>query len=307
MTNTSVGPGCLVLCRLALVSFSLGLGFVPVTFGQKPVEDRQYPRQDYFDFRGKPLPDDLTLIPIGSELFVKSEPEGLRITLPKDRKDPELVAVGTRFGIQGDFEITATLEVLKAERPRDGFGVGASLFINKVDPVVEGSTFGRLVRPNGSQVIFWDQGFGKTKQELQYDADFRPYSDNQLRLRLKRTGTQLSYLLGKGLKGDYFDELPAKEFGGNDIKQVLVRVTTGRQPVDVDVRLIDLRIRSGAVPATPIPAVRTAEPGSRGWLIAALFVLVVILSFAVVVLVVLLVRRQRAGTDESSQPTRAQP
>ena len=173
--------------------------------------------------------------------------------------------MGTRTGIQGDFEITATLEILHADQPKDGFGVGASLFINKVDPAAEGATLGRLVRPKGKQVVFWDQGFGKKKDELQFDIEYRPYSENQMRLRLNRAGTQLSYLLGKGLQGENFDELPTKEFGGNDIEKVIVRVTTGKQPVLVDVRLIELRIRSSAAPATPIPAAKATVQGSRDW------------------------------------------
>jgi hypothetical protein len=270
---------------------------------QQPGVEKKYPHDVHYDFRGKPLPDELSLTPFGSDQFIKSEPEGLRITLPKNRNDLSPVVVGTRTGIQGDFEITATLEILKAEQPKDGFGVGASLFINKVDPAAEGATLGRLVRPKGKQVVFWDLGIGKKKEELQFDIDFRPYSEDQMRLRLKRTGTQLSYLLAKGLTGENFDELPAKEFGGNDIEKVLVRVTTGQQPVLVDVRLIELRIRSGAAPATPIPAVTTTVPYSRGWLLAGSCVMVVILLFAVVVLVALLYRRQRGNTDESEPPT----
>jgi hypothetical protein len=287
--------------RLALLSLAACVALVTPLFGQAPGGDTKYARDDHFDFRGKPMPDNLTLIPFGSESFVKSEPEGLRITLPKDRKDLGLVAVGTRFGLQGDFEITATLEILQAEQPKEGFGVGTSLYINKVEPVAEGATLGRLVRPKGSQVIFWDQGLGRKKEELQFDVDFRPFAANQFRLRLQRTAAQLSYLLAKGLEGDNFDELPAKEFGGTDIKQVLVRVSTGQQPAHVDVRLVDLRIRSGAPPATPIPA-RSVEVGSRGWLVAALFVFVVILALGVVVLALLL-RRQRPATDQTSQRT----
>src|SRR5262249_28287691 len=154
------------------------------------------PHEVHFDFRGKPLPPELILTPAGSERFVKSEPEGLRITLPKDRSDLSPVAVGTRSGIKGDFEITATLEILQANRPRDRFGGGATLFINKVDPAVEGAGIGRLLRASGEEVVYWDRSTGRKAEELQFDADFRAWPDRELRLRLKRTGAQLSYLLG---------------------------------------------------------------------------------------------------------------
>jgi hypothetical protein len=280
-----------------LLMLSAGLPAQPAN------EERKYPKEVYHDFRGKPLPDELALTPLGSEQFVKSEPEGLRITLPKDRKDLGQVTVGTRTGIQGDFEITTTLEILSAESPKDGFGVGASLFINKVDPEAEGATLGRITKPNGNQIIFWDQGFGKKKEELQYDIGDRPFAETRMRLRMKRTGTRLAYFVGKGLKGDHFDELPAKEFGGNDIQKVIVRVTTGRQRASVDVRLIDFRIRSGAAPATPIPAPKTPVESSRSWLLAALCVVVSILSLLVIVLAALLFLRQRGVSDKSNQQT----
>src|SRR5262245_24278249 len=117
VTHRASLPGCL----WGLVSFSLGLAFVTATSAQQPAEEKKYPHDVQFDFRGKPLPRELILTPNGSDRFVKSEPEGLRITLPKDRRDLSPVAVATRTGIQGDFEITATLEILHAEQPRGGF------------------------------------------------------------------------------------------------------------------------------------------------------------------------------------------
>jgi hypothetical protein len=278
-----------------LVWFISGLVLLAssTVYAQPAQVEKKYPNEVYYDFRGKPLPDELALTPIGSEQFVTSEPEGLRITLPKDRKDLAQLVVGTRSGIKGDFEITATLEILRAEAPKSDFGVGASLYINKADSDTEGATLGRIVKPSGEQQIFWDQGFGKN----QYDIGTRPYKETQVRLRMKRTGAQLAYFVGKGLKGDHFDELPPKEFGGNDIKQVIVRVTTGRQRADVDVRLVDLRIRSGAAPATTIAVVPATAPPSRNWLLAALCVAVSILTLAVAVLSAMLLRRQkRAGS-----------
>ncbi len=286
---------CLTWSVSLLLMASVGLRAQPAN------EVKKYPKEVYFDFRGKPLPDELTLTPLGSDPFVKSEPEGLRITLPKDRKNLEQIVVGTRTGIQGDFEITATMEILNAERAKDTFGVGVSLYINKVNPTAEGATLGRITKPTGEQEVFWDQSFGKTAEERQYDLGHRPYTENQIRLRMKRTGTQLAYFVGKGFNGDHFDELPAKEFGGIDIKQVIVRVTTGGQRANLDVRLIDLRIRSGAAPETPIPETKTAGESSNTWLLAALCVMVLILSLVVIVLAALLFRRQGAVSGESKQ------
>jgi hypothetical protein len=294
--------GSLSCLLAAFLSLCASLAFVALALAQPPAEDKKYPHDVHFDFRGKPLPPELTLTPNGSEQFVKSEPEGLRITLPKDRADLAPVELRTRFMLKGDFEITAALEILQAEKPKGGFGVGASIFVNKLEPRAEGATFGWLLRSGGKELIFWDRGFVKKGEAPQYDIDYRPCTDKSLRLRLKRTGAQLSYLLGIGLIGDQFEELPPKTFGPNDIERALVRITTGRQRASVDVRLIDLRIRSGAVPAAPIPVVEPppVQP-SRSWLLAALCVALALTLPVTIIFALLLFRRRRIGADQTDK------
>jgi hypothetical protein len=284
-------------CVLVSLSCSLGFALVGSGFAQPDGGDKEYPKEVYFDFRGTPLAPELTVKPDGADRFVKSEPEGLRVTLPKNRKNLAPFELIARVGVQGDFEITATIEILHAETPRDGFGVGASLFINKVDPPTEAASVGRLLRPSGEEILFWDQGFGKPGEQLQFDFESRPCSDKHLRLRLKRTGSHLAYFFGAGLKGESFEALHPKNFGLNDIERVLLRVTTGRQPHSVDARLINLRIRSGHVPdpkdlqTVGAPAGGVRGPGSRMALVAAL-----LLALSITLAVVFgLWFRRRAG------------
>jgi hypothetical protein len=198
--------------------------------------------------------------PAGAERFIRAEPEGLRVTLPKDRDDLEPVKLSTRFGVQGDFEITATVAVLQAGKmPSGAWGVGAALFLSKVDPTNQGVSLGRLSRSGGKEVIYWDR-YGIDGEA---DIDFQPCPEKVVRLRMKRTASQVSYFLGKGLDGEQFELLGSKELGRDDMHQVTLRVLTGRKPFSVDARLIDLRIRSGGAPGAPI----TAEPfqGGAGW------------------------------------------
>jgi hypothetical protein len=271
---------CACLSVLGLV---LGLALVGPVLAQQP-EAKEYPSEVYFDFRGTPLPPELALKPEGVERYIKSEPEGLRVTLPKDRKNLAPFELSTRVTVQGDFEITAALQILSAETPRGGFGVGTSLFINKVDPPTEGATLGRLLRPGGKDDLFWDQGFGKPGQAMQYDIKYQPCTDNDLRLRLKRTGSKLSYALGPGLQGTTFVELEPKNFGANDLEKVLVRVTTGRQPHAIDARLVELRIRSGRA-ADPKDVVAVVAPdagprrsGTRLLLVGGIVLLALVLA-----------------------------
>jgi hypothetical protein len=195
----------------------------------------------YFDLRGKPLPPEMMVRPRGAERFIRSEAEGLRVTLPKDRDNLEPVKLSTRFGVTGDFEITATVEILHAEKlPEGAWGVGAALFLNKVEPTNQGASFGRLSRGAGKEVIYYDL-FGKPGEA---DIAFAPCHEKLVRLRMKRTASRVAYLLGNGIAGENFAAVGAKDFG-DDIQQVTVRILTGKMPYSVDVRLIDLRVRSG--------------------------------------------------------------
>ncbi len=287
-----------------LVSLSVSLGMVLAGsgFAQPPGGDKEYPKEVYFDFRGKPLPPELLLRPDGAERFVRTEPEGLRVTLPKNRDNLEPVKVSTRFGVQGDFEITATVEILQAERLSPGaWGAGAALFLNRAEPANQGASFARVSRPEGKEVVLYDL-FGKPGE---VDVNSQPCPDKLVRLRLKRSGSQISYLLATGLQGENFEELSPKTFGRDDIQQVTVRVMTGRQPYSVDARLIDLRVRSGRVPATPVAAPtdvpQEPQTGFRWklWLAAAIVGLV---GAAFLGTWLLWRRRDRAGTMDDDAP-----
>src|SRR5262249_21657481 len=72
----------------------------------------------------------------------------------------------------------------------------------------------------------------------------------------------LSYLWAPGPKGEVFHTTHQCDFGPEPIKSVRLAAVTGRQPRKVDVRLIDLRIRSG--PTSP-PSIL---PKPKRWLLA---------------------------------------
>src|SRR5262245_29318912 len=262
--------------RRLVVALSMAL-VATTSCTQQPGQERRYAYDIHFDLRDEPLPPDFVISPKELDRFVHSEPDGLRSTLPNGRDDLTRVAIGTRFGVEGDFDITATLEILAAEQPAEGFGAGVTLFINKVDRHYEGATLGRLLRSGGKDVVLWDHVLGKPGPERTFDADTRPCTDQRFRMRLKRTGGRLSYALAKGLEGAAFEELPAKHFGNDGVNQIVVIVTTGNQPVGVDVRWIDLRVLCDGIRGPmPAVAVQTAGP-SRAWLLAGSLVSVLLL------------------------------
>src|SRR5687768_10713742 len=92
----------------------------------------EYVQDFHHDFRDARLPDELGRQ--GSGGVMRIENEGLRITLPKDRQRLGQVGVFTNFPIKGNFEITAAYEILHADQPTDGWGVGATLYLLVDEP-----------------------------------------------------------------------------------------------------------------------------------------------------------------------------
>jgi DNA-directed RNA polymerase subunit RPC12/RpoP len=119
-----------------------------------------------------------------------------------------------------------------------------------------------------------------------------------LRMRLKRTGATLHFLWAPGAVGDDFVEVHEKDFGADDIEHVRLFALNGRQPCNVDVRLIDLRIRSAGQADTPLPTAPKTE--TKGWWAAGLIgALGVILSFAAAAW---LLARKRRRADKTPEP-----
>jgi len=219
------------------------------------------PGKDFHhDFRKEEAPRGLILLNPKGEKFARFEPEGLRLTLPKERNDPAPIAgVKTTFSLSGDFEVTGAFEILEAEVPVAGFGVGVSMFVQKAPPSPEGAGIYRLVRPGGKQVIYWDRSIGKQGEKMRFEGNASLCDATVGRLRLKRVGSILHYQWAEGLEGEEFHELKQVDFGPDEIKSLSMRGQTSKQPCALDVRILELRIRSG----NPIVAAPAPAPGEK--------------------------------------------
>jgi serine/threonine protein kinase len=241
---------------------ALGLGTGALLVGTAGAE-KQAPREVVYDFRGRPIPPDFT--PFGEDdgEHLHPGPEGLRITVPKTWIHPwGGVGVRSTFGIRGDFQITATVEVLHADTPPGGYGVGVGMRVNKVDPPGGLVTLSRMARAGGRQVLLWDRSLPQPdKPTPKIVEGVAPCTDTAGRLRLKREGIALSYSWAQGTAGEDFQEIQRLEFGDEEVKNVALAAMTGRQPCDVDVRFLELRVQSGGL-AVAQPAASPARSGS---------------------------------------------
>lgn len=265
----------LACCLVTMVLVTPGLAQEP---GQQ---------EFYHDFRGRPLPPELVLYQAVASNLVQIEPEGLRITLPADFRHPAGgVGVRTTFAVRGDFEATATVEIVHLEPPPRGAGAGIGIAI---DASGKGTQLRRVIGAKGNPSLL-STGFVQGFKGPQWGKEYRSQcADTLLRLRLARTGTQVHYAWAPGKTGDDFVEVHQDDFGTDDIDHVRVMALNAQQPCLVDVRVLDLRIRTSqqgnvTPPATP--------PASRSWLAAAILVGLV-LTLLLASGVALLVYRQR--------------
>jgi hypothetical protein len=247
-----------------MVAAGRQFAIVAVLLGLAAALPAQEAREFYCDFRKQPLPAQMTEFNSEEGKFYHFEPEGLRITLPSTWIHPwGGVGFRTFVSIPGDFDVTAGIEILHADWPKGGYGVGVCLYAAQTGGA--GASVCRLVRARGERLL-WDVSGLVPGPKIAREAEegTEPCMDKVGRLRLQRTGSTMRYLWSQELTGDNFAEFHQCEFSTATIDRIRLAVLTGRQPCDVSVRLIDLRLRwSEGVAAAAAEAAAAPAPTTR--------------------------------------------
>jgi len=190
----------------------------------------------HHDFRGKPTPTSVRLFGPQAGRLIKSEPDGLRITLPKDRKERDSLGVTLSTVVAGDFEITATIEIVHVDEPSPAsFGAGVLMTAD------ETARIGRLSRAKGEEVVIWDQWVGDAKKP-KLVGGLENSAVSPVRLRMKRTRNTLAYLWAPVGTGEDFQLIQENEFRSDEVKAIKVMAENGVPPTALDVRFLELRI-----------------------------------------------------------------
>jgi len=237
------------------------------------------PGDDFYrDFRGQPFDwAEFKVTGPGAANLIKSEAEGLRITVPADVKSPVGLVVG--FPVKGDFELTAGYEIIQADQPAAGYGVGFEIWLRTDTATKEATAFSRIVRPSGDDVYVCSrlttnpQGRRVGIPGLKL-PDFQAAGKSG-QLRIKRTGSEV-VLLAADEGNKEFREYYRFELGAEDIETLRLAANPGNAANVVDLRVRDFRLRSGDLPA----AAKNQEVPKDGkgptrdrtslWLLAAL-------------------------------------
>src|SRR5262245_5438591 len=98
----------------------------------------------------------LRLVGPEANRLAKRDAGGLRVTLP-GRKAQGSVGVATGFPVRGDFEVTASFDLLRVEKPTAGFGAGVSLYALADSDAKDAVSLARLVLKDGKEVFVADR------------------------------------------------------------------------------------------------------------------------------------------------------
>ncbi len=215
---------------------------------------------------------------------VRCEAAGVRVTLPAGEGVPPS-GLSTNVKIHGDFEITGSFEILKADRPSTGYGVGVSLYA-AIDPKTNDSvSLAHRLMPDG-KTVFVSNRMTPAKDKPKDKLKTLPSRSAVGKLRLQRVGSRLRFLVADGNQLDFVlvDEV---EFSGEDVRYVQFGGNTGGSKSGLDLRLLDFTLRAERLadaadfsPDRTGDASRTAKP--KKWLIALGLCVGIVLSFGAV-------------------------
>jgi DNA-directed RNA polymerase subunit RPC12/RpoP len=252
------------------------------------------------DFRKQPVDDYLFRVQ-GPEAAtkVRSEPEGLRITLRADPK-PTTLGLHSRFQLNGDFEATVGYELLEVAQPKGGDGVGLEIYLNAASAAKDAIVFRRVAHPKEGQIFLCDRRWTVDGQRKTERKTF-PAVSKSGQMRITRAGKIVRFWQAGAAAGE-FVELCRYDWGTMDGSGFAVRAL-GDNNVPVDLRLTTVRIRDGAdAPANTSKS--TSEPTSeppprrssdRLWIILGVF------AIALALVAFLVYRRARTGAARASE------
>jgi hypothetical protein len=199
----------------------------------------------YHDFRKNGYPLD-KFRPDGPNAakWIKSEPEGLRITIPADEAaSPPAAGVATAFKIKGDFEVTVGYQILSTDPPQTGYGMGLEVYLMTDSRTKEAIAFDRRILPGGSDVYACSRNTTDAQGQRQYAGQGnRPAKGAAGRIRITRIGSKAIFAVEDELSKD-FRVIYRVGLGMEDLSLLRFSANPGRGFIGVDLRIHDLRVR----------------------------------------------------------------
>jgi hypothetical protein len=276
---------------LAVLVILAGMGLSRTLLLQQAAPEQRQAEWLDQDFRGSRKPrEPLERFGPDAERVSKPEDEGWRITLAADR--PLLTPVGlvSTAHLRGNFTLTAGYEILQADQPTTGDGVGLELYVMLDSPTRDAFGLYRMARVKEGDV-FWCVRMTTRDGKRLSRGEPRPALRKAGQMQVSRQGTEVKFQAKEEGEAD-FRELAKYDLSSADVTSIRLAAFTGSAKYAVDLRIRDLKISVEDRVANPIadpPSVPTTR--NRGWLLAGGMIALLIVFTSVAVW--LLVRRSR--------------
>src|SRR5262249_34744169 len=142
--------------------------------------------------------------------------KGLAIRLKARRKGDEPVGPNLEVTVRGNFEVTGWYEIVQADKPNEGGGVGVELRI--ATPPNEAISFTRVLTREGSETIGCRRETTVNGKRV-FQSSVFPAETKSGRLRITRQGSEAILWASEGGAED-FKELCRYELGTEDLQAV---------------------------------------------------------------------------------------
>ncbi len=180
--------------------------------------------------------------PDAKALMTRNE-QGMRFTLPNERRSNNPVGVESQLRLRGDFEITFAYELLALPGPPPPLGAGVELWVKFDTPNAARALLSRVQKPDGAFFVANHVAVGSNDKDNYSRLALRGAKEAKGQLRLVRTGKKLSYQIADGAAD--FHVFATKEFGAEDVIAARAWASTGWQAKSgVDTRFGHLEIRA---------------------------------------------------------------
>jgi len=206
----------------------------------------------YQNFRGgQSIHPALTRFGPDAERAMNQNSDGLLVTLPAARADTRAVGLSPQFHISGDFEITVSYEIVSADTPSSGGGAGVGVW-GRIGSAT--MALAHLKRTDGKNAFVARAPGG---------AEARATAAKRGRLRVVRTGSDLSFLAAEG-DGERFEELHHASAPTDDVSVTRISASTSDAACNLIVKFVDLRVRAADL---PMATARDGKGGFWTWLV----------------------------------------
>ena len=185
-------------------------------------------------------------------------PEGIRCTIPPGDDQIKYCGVSLRFGLRGDFQITARYQLLSMPRGEPGCFPALKISICDVN-----EHWAQMVRQNLHDTGDIFNIFYKQPDAPHGSIHRVPTSVTAGTLSLRRTGTTLHYLATTD-QSEELVELHSFDFPSDDVTRIHLAAQTGGSLTGVDMVWHDLQVEADAVLGLAEQGGRTGEQESGG-------------------------------------------